>query len=146
MPTRIALKKPAAEAAPRNSKKILRSQQPKLAASSGALQPATQELPAPQPRSGGSGSATTASTIANPKKRPQRQRHQRPSFRSSILRELHVRSSSKKNTTPNEEAPAAAAAEDNNDIRASPRLLGYIFSMIAAAVMLVSVVQYVWTR
>lgn len=55
-------------------------------------------------------------------------------FRSSILRELSVRSGG------SEEADVVRVSSE--DIRASPRLLGYLFSMIAAAVMLVSVIQF----
>jgi hypothetical protein len=60
-----------------------------------------------------------------------------PSFRSSILRELNVRRASEDDA--HDERRMLAAARD--DIRASPRLLGYLFSMIAGAVMLASVVQ-----
>jgi hypothetical protein len=60
-----------------------------------------------------------------------------PSFRSSILRDLNVRRSSEDDA--HDERRMLAAARD--DIRASPRLLGYLFSMIAGAVMLASVVQ-----
>jgi hypothetical protein len=49
----------------------------------------------------------------------------RPSFRSSVLRGLQVRTD-----------------EGEADIRGSPRLLGYLFSMMASSVMLVSVVQF----
>jgi hypothetical protein len=49
----------------------------------------------------------------------------RPSFRASLLRELQVRTD-----------------DDLADIRGSPRLLGYLFSLMASAVMLVSVVQF----
>jgi hypothetical protein len=59
-----------------------------------------------------------------------------PSFRSSILRELNVRRSE---DGAQDERRMLAAARD--DIRASPRLLGYLFSMIAGAVMLASVIQ-----
>lgn len=62
-----------------------------------------------------------------------------PGFRSSILRELNVRGKNNSSLYATEERRMLAAARD--DIRASPRLLGYLFSIIAGAVMLVSVVQ-----
>lgn len=69
--------------------------------------------------------------------RANKRQRQLPSFRSSILRELNVRGAS---DAAHERILTAVATDD---IRASPRLLGYLFSMIAGAVMLVSVVQYV---
>jgi len=55
-------------------------------------------------------------------------------FRSSFLREWSER------YADDEEEEMVMATDD---IRASPRLLGYLFSMIAGAVMLVSVFEYV---
>jgi len=55
-------------------------------------------------------------------------------FRSSFLREWSER------YDDDEEEEMVMATDD---IRASPRLLGYLFSMIAGAVMLVSVFEYV---
>jgi hypothetical protein len=57
-------------------------------------------------------------------------------FRSSILRELSVRGDD-----PNAEQDEDKVRVSSEDIRASPRLLGYMFCMIAALVMLVSVIQ-----
>jgi hypothetical protein len=57
-------------------------------------------------------------------------------FRSSILRELSVREDD-----PNAEQDEEKVRMSSEDIRASPRLLGYMFCMIAALVMLVSVIQ-----
>lgn len=56
-------------------------------------------------------------------------------FGHSILREFALRSS--------DEGVNETRALTSDDIRASPRFVGYLFSMIAAAVQLVSVVQYV---
>jgi len=53
-------------------------------------------------------------------------------FRSSILREL-------RNLDETEKEEVLRLSAD--DIRASPRLMGYLFSMIASFVMLVSVLQ-----
>jgi hypothetical protein len=58
-------------------------------------------------------------------------------FRSSILRELSVRADDP-DADQDEEEKVRVSSED---IRASPRLLGYMFCMIAALVMLVSVIQ-----
>ena len=55
-------------------------------------------------------------------------------FRSSILRELSVR-------TLDDDEKEGVLRLSTDDIRASPRLLGYLFSMIASFVMLVSVLQ-----
>lgn len=65
-------------------------------------------------------------------------RSSRKSFRSSILKELSVR--------PDAEDDDSSAGPmlnlSSNDIHASPRLLGYLFALIASAVMLASVVQF----
>lgn len=64
-------------------------------------------------------------------------------FRSSVLRELSLRQDS----TPQGSAISVATEEQHHirvsgeDIRASPRFLGYLFSAIAGSVLLVSVVQ-----
>jgi hypothetical protein len=57
-------------------------------------------------------------------------------FRSSILRELSVRADDL-----DAEEDEEIVRVSSEDIRASPRLLGYMFCMIAALVMLVSVIQ-----
>lgn len=68
-------------------------------------------------------------------------------FRSSILRELSVRSSDSR-LSDTDTAAAAADGDDervrvsSQDIRASPRLLGYLFCCTAASVMLASVIQF----
>lgn len=74
-----------------------------------------------------------------PKTSPQAtesKRHLNVGFGSSILRELAVRSSDE--TTDEQPGPRLTS----DDIRASPRFVGYLFSMIAASVLLVSVVQF----
>jgi hypothetical protein len=58
-------------------------------------------------------------------------------FRSSILRELSVRTDD-----PDADSDEEKVRVSSEDIRASPRLLGYMFCMIAASVMLVSVIQF----
>lgn len=58
-------------------------------------------------------------------------------FRSSILRELSVRADDPDGEQDDEERVRVSS----EDIRASSRLLGYMFCMIAAFVMLVSVIQ-----
>lgn len=58
-------------------------------------------------------------------------------FRSSIFRELALRSEDADTSTVHNEGRLTT-----DDIRASPRFVGYIFSMIAASVLLVSVVQF----
>jgi hypothetical protein len=58
-------------------------------------------------------------------------------FRSSILRELSVRADDPDGEQDEEERVRVSS----EDIRASPRLLGYMFCMVASLVMLVSVIQ-----
>jgi hypothetical protein len=58
-------------------------------------------------------------------------------FRSSILRELSVRADDPDGEQDDEERVRVSS----EDIRASPRLLGYMFCMVASLVMLVSVIQ-----
>jgi hypothetical protein len=78
-------------------------------------------------------------------------------FRGSILKELSVRNDKEEEDLvededhdddyyhhpnhPRSKNPNDEEFKRSNDMRASPRLVGYIFSMMAAAVMLVSVVQ-----
>lgn len=57
-------------------------------------------------------------------------------FHSSILKELAVR-----DATTDEDEEELEFRLSKDDIRASPRLLGYLFSIISGGVMLVSVVQ-----
>lgn len=69
-------------------------------------------------------------------------------FRSSILREFSSKSNLDASTYEDDFADEAAQQRrmeltlSNEDIRASPRLLGYLFGGIASVVMLVSVVQF----
>lgn len=65
----------------------------------------------------------------------ERPRSGRRAFRSSILKELNV-------WNAEEEEESDRPRLSSSDIRASPRLLGYLFALIASAVMLVSVVQF----
>jgi hypothetical protein len=58
-------------------------------------------------------------------------------FRSSILRELSVRADDPDGEQDEEERVRVSS----EDIRASPRLLGYMFCMVASLVMLVSIIQ-----
>jgi hypothetical protein len=58
-------------------------------------------------------------------------------FRSSILRELSVRADDPDGEQDTEDRVRVSS----EDIRASPRLLGYMFCMVASLVMLVSVIQ-----
>ena len=78
----------------------------------------------PETNTAAAGATTTTTT--------QRRASHVVGFRSSILRELAVRS----DDTVREEGRFTS-----DDIRASPRFVGYIFSMIAASVHLVSVVK-----
>jgi hypothetical protein len=67
-------------------------------------------------------------------------------FRSSLLRELSVRSVNEElssSRTDDEEVEEETLRLSSDDIRASPRMLGYLFAMVAAGVQLVSVLQYV---
>lgn len=68
------------------------------------------------------------------------------SFRSSLLRELSVRGDNENDDDAESFAEEEQEEEvkvrlSSDDIRASPRLMGYLFAMTAGAVMLVSVVQ-----
>lgn len=79
-------------------------------------------------------------------------------FRSSLLRELDVRKDDDDDDDDDHEsmddlsvlngdnttAQSLKGGLSSQDIRASPRLTGYLFATTAAAVMLISVVQYVF--
>lgn len=58
-------------------------------------------------------------------------------FSRSLFRELAVRSDDTDSSAVNNDE----ARLTTDDIRASPRFVGYVFSLIAASVLLVSVVQ-----
>jgi len=62
------------------------------------------------------------------------------SLRSSVLRELSVRSGDDDGDS-DEIRESRLVRASPNDITASPRLMGYMFALTAAAVMLVSVIQ-----
>jgi hypothetical protein len=81
----------------------------------------------------------TARDRTNVTSRASSRRKSVASFRSSILREI----STARDGTAVEDDDVERLSSD--DIRASPRLLGYFFCMVAGAVMLVSIVQYVPT-
>lgn len=67
---------------------------------------------------------------------------QRRSFRSSIVRHVHKQGSSKSQSRhSSNNGPKKPAGISSTDIRASPRLLGYLYTLIASSVMLASVVQ-----
>ena len=82
--------------------------------------------------------AVTRSEVNNdelsPPPSPIRTRRSHTSFRSSFLRDF---------TSRDRDEEALMERLSTDDIRASPRLLGYFLSMIAGGVMLASVVQYV---
>lgn len=66
---------------------------------------------------------------------PVRSRRNHSSFRSSILRDFTA-------SERDEEEAVAATRLSTDDLRASPRILGYLLCMMAGAVMLVSVLQF----
>jgi len=68
-----------------------------------------------------------------------RYRSSKTVFRSSILKELSVRNDDDEDDDISIDPQIVRFS--SNDIRASPRLLGYLFATIASAVMLASVVQ-----
>ena len=73
---------------------------------------------------------------------PRRSSARSSGFHSSLLRELSVR-----NDAPSEsDTQTVGLRISSNDIRASPRFLGYLFSTIAGSVLLVSVVQFYLTE
>jgi hypothetical protein len=84
---------------------------------------------------------------ANPDESPTNNNHHRKrssggaaAFRGSILRDLVPHHQSQQ--LNEEQQPQITLGAD--DIRASPRLLGYLFGMIVSAVMFVSLVRYVF--
>jgi len=105
----------------------------------------------------GSGTATNNNNEVAAGSNTMRRRSSKRQFRSSILEALSVRSGAAEDGgggggDPSEYADRSDDDDANDDaifvrlstddIRASPRLLGYLFAMIASAVMLVSVVQF----
>ena len=117
MPTRITLKQ--------NAPKLVQAKMRSKAALSPTFLHASDASSPPPPQRHESHTPTTTAVAVN-------KRRQLPTFRSSILREL----SDKSGVVDIEKERMAT-----DDIRASPRLVGYLFSMIAGAVMLVSVAQ-----
>ena len=61
-------------------------------------------------------------------------------FRSSLLRELSVRGAEDRSYQEEDQSEVMVRLS-SDDIRASPRLMGYLFAATAGGVMLVSVVQ-----
>jgi hypothetical protein len=120
MPTRITLKQ--------NAPKLVQAKMRSKAALSPTFLHASDASSPPPPQRHESRAPTTTTTTAVAVNK----RRQLPTFRSSILREL----SDKSGVVDIEKERMAT-----DDIRASPRLVGYLFSMIAGAVMLVSVAQ-----
>jgi hypothetical protein len=89
--------------------------------------------------SGGNLPTLSTSFLQNLNSTPQQQ--QRPSFfpASTSILQMSVRSSTDDNNHHNNNATTTTTTERKvDDIRGSPRLTGYIFNMIAAAVMIIS--------
>lgn len=122
MPTRIALSKQSAP-------KVVVAQGTTTSRINTVKATASPNVLPPSAENDDANPISTSSQAQSLRKQPR----QLPTFRSSILRDL------KKGADSTVETERMVT----DDIRASPRLLGYLFSMMAGAVMLVSVVQYV---
>jgi hypothetical protein len=156
MPTRITLKQERQQSAVVSEPRLFRGSKA-AAAVVDVLHPGTgNSSDRSDLRSGGPAAAAAPAGYY---------RRELPAFRSSILRELSVRGGENSNNSSSNDAFGRTEQQPQqqqlppqsprshllqqlqqqqvvDDIRASPRLLGYLFSTVAGAVMLVSVVQF----
>lgn len=148
MPTRIALKNPHTAENDRSQKS---RQQPMAAA--GALDYIHPPLQSPRSLVKPENEFHAATPVRTPSSVPKSSVRQSSVFhRSTILRE-RIASERTRDLHDSASAPEPATPElimeeddrnvrlSSNDIRASPRLLGYMFCSVAAGVMFVSVIQ-----